>query len=71
MGFFLYFLRFGGGGGFCARDPYLHTHAPHQHHPPPNRQDTVHSVHLYNRPTLMETRTQPATVIDRRTPTTR
>jgi hypothetical protein len=24
--FFLDFLRFGGGGGFCARDPYLHTH---------------------------------------------
>jgi hypothetical protein len=24
--FFLYFLRFGGGGGFCARDPYFLTH---------------------------------------------
>jgi hypothetical protein len=24
--FFLDFLRFGGGGGFCARGLYLHTH---------------------------------------------
>jgi len=34
-------------------------------------QDAVHSVHLYKRPTLPETRTQQATGIDRRTPTTR
>jgi hypothetical protein len=48
----------------CAADP-------HQHHPPPNRQDTVHIAHFYKRPTLAETRTQSATGINRRTPTTR
>jgi hypothetical protein len=25
--FFLDFLRFGGGGGFCVRYPYFNTHA--------------------------------------------
>ena len=33
--------------------------------------DAPHIAHLHNRPTLPETRTQPATGTDRRTPTTR
>jgi hypothetical protein len=38
---------------------------------PPYRQEAVHIEHLYKRPALLEPRTQPATGIDQRTPTTR
>ncbi len=33
MRFFLDFLRFGGGGGVCARNPYFHTHRCWLGHP--------------------------------------
>jgi hypothetical protein len=50
--FFLDFLRFGGGGGFCARDPYLHTHTlthtfthTHTHsHPTTHTHTHTHSL---------------------------
>jgi hypothetical protein len=61
----------GGPRAQAATDRAACAAAPHQHQPPPQRQDAVHSAHLYKRPTLPETRTQPATGVDRRTPTTR
>jgi hypothetical protein len=61
----------GGPRAQAATDRAACAAAPHQHHPPPKIHDTVHSVHLYKRPILSETRTQSATGVDRRTPTTR
>ena len=66
------------GGRRRGRPPSADHHRPRgtRHHPAPStgtpqQQDTLHSAHLHKRPTLPETRTQPATGIDRRTPTTR
>ena len=66
------------GGPRRGRPPSAGRHRPRgtRRHPAPapdtpQQQDALHSAHLHKRPTLPETRTQPATGIDRRTPTTR
>jgi len=61
-----------------GRPPSADRHRPRgtRHHSAPatdtpQQHDAPHSAHLHKRPTLPETRTQPATGTDRRTPTTR
>jgi hypothetical protein len=66
------------GGRRRGRPPSADRHRPRgtRRHPAPatgtpQQQDPLHIAHLHKRPTLPETRTQPATGINRRTPTTR
>ena len=66
------------GGRRRGRPPSADRHRPRgtRRHPAPapdtpQQQDALHSAHLHKRPSLPQTRTQPATGIDRRTPTTR